>query len=115
MISSLTGADYALIVTEPTVSGIHDLERILDVTRHFRIKSGVVVNKYDLNEKMTSKIKDLVEKRDFEFMGVIPYDEKFTQAQMKGLSIIEYGEGKAVESLKRIWEKVFSSFSMNIA
>ena len=108
VIASLTGADYALIVTEPTVSGIHDLERILDVTRHFRIKSGVVVNKYDLNEKMTKKIKDLVEKGNFEFMGVIPYDEKFTQAQMKGLSVVEYGEGEAVESIKRIWEKIVS-------
>ena len=106
VIASLTGADYALIVTEPTVSGIHDLERVLEVTHHFNIPTGVVVNKYDLNEKMTGKVKKITQNINVEFIGVIPYDKKFTQAQMKGLSVVEYTQGPIAESIKRIWDKV---------
>ena len=76
VIASLTGADYALVVTEPTVSGIHDMGRILDVTAHFRIPSGIVVNKYDLNLEMTERIKDLSKDYNSRFIGVVPYEQK---------------------------------------
>ncbi len=108
VIASLTGIDYALVVTEPTVSGIHDLKRILDVTRHFRVKSGVVVNKYDLNQQITGQIKSLAEKYQFNFLGVIPYDKNVTLAQMKKQSLVEYGQGKALENIKQIWAKLYS-------
>jgi len=106
VISSLTGADYALIVTEPTVSGIHDLKRVLEVTRHFNISTGVVVNKYDLNNKMTEKVRRLTQDLNVEFIGVIPYDKTFTRAQMEGLSVVEYTQGPIAESIKHIWNKV---------
>mgnify|MGYP005669946453 CR=1 FL=1 len=110
VISSLTGADYALIVTEPTVSGIHDLKRVLEVTRHFNIPAGVVVNKYDLNEKMTERVKELAQNKNIEFIGVIPYDKKFTQAQMQGLSVVEYDKGPLSENIRHIWNKVNKNF-----
>ncbi|MFH2034269.1 MAG: ATP-binding protein [Candidatus Margulisiibacteriota bacterium] len=107
VIASLTGVNYALVVTEPTVSGLHDMERILDVTEHFRVPSGVVVNKYDLNLEMTDKIKEIVKRRGgISYMGEIPYDKNVTLAQMQRMSLVEYGKGKALESVKQIWEKI---------
>ncbi|MCD6518249.1 MAG: P-loop NTPase [Candidatus Aminicenantes bacterium] len=106
VISSLTGSDYALIVTEPTVSGVHDLSRILDVTAHFGIPSGVVVNKYDINLEMTEKIKTLIRDYNAEYMGKIPYDRSITDAQMQGLSVVEYTESPMTEAIKNIWTKV---------
>ncbi|MDO9465282.1 MAG: P-loop NTPase [bacterium] len=114
VIASITGSDYALIVTEPTVSGIHDMKRILDVTRHFGVTSGIVVNKYDLNIDMTEKIKNIAKDYDSEFIGTIPYDKRVTEAQMKALSIIEYTEdGAVVKSIKQIWKKINSIININ--
>ena len=114
VIASITGSDYALIVTEPTVSGIHDMKRILDVTRHFGVTSGVVVNKYDLNIDMTEKIRGVAKDYDSEFIGTIPYDKKVTEAQMKALSVIEYTEdGSVVKSIKQIWKKINSIINTN--
>ena len=84
VIASLTGATYALVVTEPTVSGIHDLHRILKVTSHFGIPSGIVVNKYDLNMNMTEKIKFLSQDYNAEFVGIIPYDKKNNRGSNEG-------------------------------
>jgi MinD superfamily P-loop ATPase len=106
VIASLTGSTYALVVTEPTVSGIHDLDRILKVTRHFRIPSGIVVNKYDLNMEMTEKIKLLSQHCHADFIGIIPYDKKITEAQLSKLSVVEYTQAPITESIKNIWDKV---------
>jgi len=106
VISSITGADYALAVTEPTVSGIHDLERILQVIGHFGVKSGVVVNKYDLNEEITQKIRELAKQYNSEFIGVIPYGKEVTMAQMRKLSVVEYINTPLTDSIKEIWGKV---------
>lgn len=106
VIASLTGATYALVVTEPTVSGIHDLHRILKVTNHFGIPSGIVVNKYDLNMDMTEKIELLSQDYNAEFVGIIPYDKKITEAQMRALSVVEYTQAPITESIKQIWDKV---------
>jgi MinD superfamily P-loop ATPase len=106
VIASLTGADYALVITEPTVSGIHDMERILEVARYFGIQAGVVVNKYDLNQEMTEQIKALTQEVGAEFMGTIPYDTTVTEAQMEGVSVVEYAEGPVAESIRQIWTKV---------
>jgi MinD superfamily P-loop ATPase len=106
VIASLTGANYALAITEPTVSGVHDLKRILDLTKHFGIKTGVVVNKYDLNPEISEKIKKVTENYSYDFLGVIPYDRKVVEAQMKGLSIIEYNDGQISKKIKELWKKV---------
>jgi MinD superfamily P-loop ATPase len=106
VIASITGADYALIVTEPTVSGIHDMERVLAVVNFFHVKSGIVVNKYDLNKEMTEKIKFIANEHQCDFLGVIPYDTSITEAQMEKLSVVEYKEGLLTESIKEIWNKV---------
>ncbi|MBN2546369.1 MAG: P-loop NTPase, partial [Spirochaetes bacterium] len=110
VIASITGADYAVIVTEPTVSGIHDLLRILDVTEHFKIKSGVIINKYDLNIDKTREIKKIINNEQIDFLGAIPYDKKITEAQVKGLSIIEFDKDSNItNSIKEIWENIKSN------
>jgi len=110
VISSISGAYYALVVTEPTVSGIHDLERILQVINHFGVQSGVVVNKSDLNEEMSQKIRELTKNYKSEFLGTIPYGKEVTEAQMQRLSVVEYTNTPLTENIKKIWLKVQEKF-----
>ncbi|RPJ08890.1 MAG: cobyrinic acid ac-diamide synthase [Spirochaetaceae bacterium] len=106
VIASLSGTNYAVVVTEPTVSGVHDLKRILDVVDFFHIRAGVVVNKHDVNTEKTKEIKELSAARNIDFLGVIPYDTSVTFAQMKGLSVVEYGDGIAAKAVREIWGAV---------
>ncbi len=111
VIASLTGAFFALVVTEPTVSGVHDLERILDLARHFSIPSGVVINKADLNAEMAGKIKSLAGEYGAEMIGEIPYDTVVTRAQMAGLSVVEFAEGPLAAAVKIVWEVLENKLS----
>ena len=106
VIASLTGAWYAVAVTEPTVSGLHDLKRILDVTRHFGVHTGVVVNKCDLNEDMARRIVEAAREAGAEYLGSIPYDAKFTEAQIRQLSLVEHDDGPTAARAREIWEKI---------
>jgi MinD superfamily P-loop ATPase len=106
VIASITGTDYALVVTEPTVSGVHDLRRILDVIRFFDIKSGIIVNKYDLNPEKSAEIKKIADRYEADFSGEIPYDTSFTEAQTRGVSVVEYEDSPLTAEIARIWEKI---------
>ncbi len=106
VIASITGTDYALVVTEPTVSGIHDLYRVLDVINFFNVKSGVIVNKYDLNPEKTEEIVTLVEESGSRFLGAIPYDKSITRAQVEGLSVVEYTDNETTMKIREIWAEI---------
>ena len=106
VIASLTGVDLALIVTEPTMSGLHDLERILDVTRHFGIGSIVCINKYDINEENSRRITDFCRQRGIEVVGNIPYDSVVTEAMVAGKPVIEFSEGRVSDAIKNVWEGI---------
>lgn len=106
VIASLTGVDFALIVTEPTVSGIHDMKRVIDVADHFGVKTGIIINKSDLNSDKTAEIKTIAKQKQIDIMGEIPYDSTFTDAQIAGLSIVEYKNNETTQIIKRIWEKI---------
>ena len=106
VIASVSGARYAVVVTEPTVSGLHDLLRVFDLTRHFRIPAGVIANKADLNEDMTKRIEQAARDADAEFLGTVPYDNAFTQAQIGRKTLLEYGNSPAAEAVRSIWEKI---------
>ena len=106
VIASLTGVDLALIVTEPTMSGLHDLERILDVTRHFGIGSVVCINKYDINEENSRRITDFCWQRGIEVVGNIPYDSVVTEAMVAGKPVIEFSEGRVSDAIKNVWEGI---------
>lgn len=115
VISSLNGAYYTVIVTEPTVSGIHDMKRILDVTAHFGTDTGVIINKYDLNKKNTEKIEKLCKDKGVELLGTIPYDTVITDAQMMGLPVVEYApESEVSKNISRIYKKIERRFNSQI-
>ena len=106
VIASLAGVDLALIVTEPTMSGLHDLERILDVTRHFGIDSIVCINKYDINEENSRRITEFCRQRGVEMVGNIPYDAVVTEAMVAGKPVVEFSEGKVSEAIEDVWESI---------
>jgi len=106
VISSVTGAGYAVVVTEPTVSGLHDLKRVLEVTRHFQVPTGVVVNKADLNPEMTHRIEGAAREAGAEPLGSLPYDGAFTEAQVQGKTLLEYAHGKTARAVEELWRKI---------
>lgn len=106
VISSVTGADFILIITEPTVSGLHDLQRVVKLTKHFQIPAAACVNKHDLNSEMAAKIAAYCDENDIPVVGNIPFDSQVTKAQMVGQSVVEYSNGKLSETIRTVWERV---------
>lgn len=104
VIASLSGVDCALIVTEPTLSGLHDAERVMEVARHFNIPVKLVVNKYDLNTAVTEKIEAFCRERDISVVGKIPFDKTVVEALVEGKTIVEYAACAAADEVKNIWE-----------
>ena len=104
VIASLSNVDTCLIVTEPTPSGRHDMIRTLQLARHFEIKPLVCVNKYDLSVENTDGIRDYCSEEGARFVGVVPFDPSFTEAMVRGITLIEYkGESETVKAIKKIW------------
>ncbi len=108
VVASLTGSDFAVIVTEPTVSGIHDLTRVADLTAKMKIKTGVIINKADLNEKMSIKIKRLIKELNLIFITELPFNQSFTTAIMQGKTIVEHDNGAIKQLIQKSWEKIIS-------
>lgn len=106
VIASLTGAAMALIVTEPTLSGMHDLDRVAELTSHFRIPTGICVNKCDIHPEMTETIRERAEARGMDVLGVIPYDAAVTHAQIAGKSVVEFSNGPAASAIESLWNAV---------
>jgi MinD superfamily P-loop ATPase len=106
VISSLSGADLALLVTEPTQSGIHDLERVLDVCRHFGIPALVCINKYDINEDNSRKIEDYCLCHGLGVVAKIPFDNVVTEAIVKGVPVVEHGQGRVTKEIESLWRCV---------
>lgn len=106
VIASLTGANMALIVTEPTLSGLHDLQRISELTKHFGIPTMVSVNKYDLNEDIAERIEGVACDGGMEIGGRVRYDPVFTQAMIHRQSVVEYTDEGASADLRKLWDDV---------
>jgi MinD superfamily P-loop ATPase len=106
VISSLSGASLALLVTEPTLSGIHDLERVIGVCRHFGIPVLVCVNKFDLNEDNTNRIVSYCGKEGIEMAARISFDNVMTEAIVHGLPVVEYCDNKITKQIKELWRTV---------
>lgn len=102
VIASLTGATQVLIVTEPTVSGEHDLERVLSLARHFQIPTFVCVNKWDINEEMTRQIEEKARSTGVSVAGRIRYDSSVTRAQIQKKAVVEINAPSA-DDIKHIW------------
>ena len=114
VIAAIGGATALVIVVEPTVSGIHDMERVVDLAAHFRVPGMVIVNKYDLNVEMTETIEQLAVQRNLVVLGRVPFDPVFTRSMVQGQTLFEYGaETPTRQVVRDIWAKIISSPSMN--
>jgi len=103
VISSISGVDLALLVTEPTLSGIHDLKRVQGVLRHFGIQSAVCINKWDLNEENTLNIEHYCSEEGVLVVSKIPYDDVFTEAMVHGVPVVEYAKGPVADEIEHMW------------
>ncbi|MBU8870630.1 MAG: ATP-binding protein [Gemmatimonadales bacterium] len=105
LISAVTGADLAVVVTEPTVSGRHDLNRVLDLAEHFRLPVAVIINKWDLSETASDELTAGCRERGVQVVGRLPYAEEFVLAQRQGRSVVEK-EGPEADALREIWNRI---------
>jgi MinD superfamily P-loop ATPase len=106
--ASLTGVNLVLAVTEPTLSGIHDLERILKLTEHFKIPSMVCINKFDINLGNTAQIASYCKKNGSRLIGEIPYEPRVVEALVQRKTVIDYPCNGVQEIVHRMWEEVKS-------
>jgi len=108
VIASLSGVDCALVVTEPTISGLHDADRVIGVARHFGVRVKVAVNKYDLNIDMTKKIESYCKKNKIPLAGTIPFDKAVIKSVINAETIMEHKGAKAKKEIVHIWKEIAS-------
>jgi MinD superfamily P-loop ATPase len=107
VISALSGADLALVVTEPTASGVHDMQRIIETATHFRIPVLVCINKADIYPEGVRQIESFCREHELELVGSIPFDETVTQAMMHGKPVTAYRPGSpAGKKIEEIWHRI---------
>jgi len=112
VIASVTGVDVGLVVTEPTMSGIHDLQRALQLLAHFSVTPLVCVNMYDINKDNTDKILRFCKDNSIKVVGRIPFNPKVTEAMVNGKSIMEYApESDVAKEIENIWKRCKDSFN----
>jgi MinD superfamily P-loop ATPase len=107
VIASIGGANAVLIVTEPTVSGIHDMERVAQLAAHFKVPAMICVNKFDLNLELTRKIETYAKKKGLSCLGRIPFDPIFTKAMIQAQTVFEYdGRSTLGEAIRGTWQRL---------
>ena len=107
VISAITGTDYAVCVAEATLSGLHDLKRVVDTARHFKVRAGVVINRWDLNPDVAEQIREYCASEGLDVLGMIPYSTEFVDAQIGGSTVVEaYPDSEAAKTVRSIWAAV---------
>ena len=106
VVSSLSGANFVVLVTEPSISGIHDLKRVYDLVKSFKIKAGCIINKFDINQNGTDEILQFLEKENIEHIASIPYNENFTKAMTEAQTIVEYDNGELKDIITESWVRI---------
>lgn len=104
--ASIRGVDFAVLVSEPTPSGLHDLERIIQVTQHFQIPACLVLNKSDLNLEIRGRIMKSVAENQLPILGEIPYDESIITSQSQAKPLTEVSESAATDAIRAIWQRL---------
>lgn len=105
-ISSLSGASLAVIVTEATKSGYHDLARIIELIKQFRIKAVCIVNKFDLNNDLIDDVKTLCSNNSIDIVSKIPFNNNFNKSLQKGLTLMEIKDGLLESEIENIWKEI---------
>jgi MinD superfamily P-loop ATPase len=111
VIASLSNVDMVLAVTEPSQSGKHDLERILELTEHFKVVTKLCINKWDLHPELSDEIELMAEKRDVEVLGKIPFDPTVIDCQIQGIPVTASDTSLAAYSINNLWEKLQNSIA----
>ena len=106
VIASLSGADLALVVTEPSLSGIHDMERVVQMARHFQIKSACCINKYDINLGNTKQIENWCDQESIPLLGKIPYNAKVSESMVQGIPLTEYTHNSVSKEILNMWQNL---------
>ncbi len=107
VISSLSGANLVVLVTEATIAGLHDLERVVALLKTFSLQAVCIINKYDLNSEMAQKIENFLQEKEIPLLAKLPYDETFTKALAKAQPIVEYDERSDLSvMIKESWEAI---------
>ncbi len=107
VIATLTGARLGIVVTEPTVSGIHDMERVLDLMARFRVTPLVILNKYDLNPSKSEEIEEYCREQGIEILGRIPFNPIMTESMVQARTLPEYAPGSGItQTLRSMWNRV---------
>lgn len=108
VIASITGADLVLIVTESTVAGEHDLERVADLAKHFGLPAAIAIHKADIHPEMAERIRNRAAERGLVLVGTIPYDKRVTDAQVAKKTIVEYADGAFVARIRELWQRLYA-------
>jgi len=111
VIASVSGTDLVVIVTEPTVSGVHDMERVMKLAAHFGVPAVVVINKADLNSEQACRIEEIAKGHGSRVIGRIPFDRAVNDALMAGKTVTEYGKGNAEEAIGALWKELQEALS----
>jgi len=106
VIASITGVDCAVIVVEPTLSGLHDAERVVDVTMHFNIPTKAIINKYDLNYDITTKIENWFINKNIGILGRVVFDKSVVESVVNGKTVVECSNSRVIEAVRDIWENL---------
>jgi len=106
VIAALSGVDLALIVTEPTLSGMHDMERVAQVSKHFGVPTKVIVNKYDLNPKNSETIKQLCGRADIEVLALLPFSREVSESIVQGVPLVEFSRNGISADLALLWDRI---------
>ncbi len=105
-VAALADVDLALIVTEPSLSGIHDMERVAELIAHFGIPTAVLINKADINEENTQRIRTYCVQHQLDIVGELPYDESVTEALAEQVPLVEYQDGPVAEGIRQAWVRL---------
>ncbi|MCD6101582.1 MAG: ATP-binding protein [Candidatus Cloacimonetes bacterium] len=108
VIASLSNANYILIVTEPSLSGFHDLKRILELVKHFGYSAGCIINKYDINKKITKEIEIFSHNNELEIIGKIPYSDSFPKSLVLKQTVVEFDKSDIGKTVENCWGKLQS-------
>ncbi|RLD38918.1 MAG: (4Fe-4S)-binding protein [Bacteroidetes bacterium] len=106
VVSSLSGAAFVVLVTEPSVSGLHDLKRVYELVKKFNLKAGCIINKSDINENVTKEIEAFLSEENILHIANLPYDEQFTTAMTNGQTIVESDTGGLKQMIIDSWNKI---------
>ena len=106
VISSLTGSSAVLVITEPTLSGLHDLKRVNELARFLKVPAMASINKWDINPEMAENIRTYARDSDMTYVGDIPYDKDMTAAMVDQKALVNFSDGPAAQAIRDVWKNV---------